>query len=101
MISNQSVLFAIDDKSPVRTVASSSDILCKLRSHGNTDVPSDTGDSSTGDVQSNDVQLISDMLSYLRSRGGMASTKDIVQQFKQNLPIEHTMCFKSMLKQIC
>jgi len=48
----------------------------------------------------NDVDLIKNILSYLNSCGGRASSQQIVEYFKPQLPPNSSLLFKKMLQQL-
>jgi len=48
----------------------------------------------------NDVDLIKNILEYLTACGGKATTQQIVEHFKHQLPPNSTMLFKKMLQQL-
>ena len=91
-----------------KSVLSSADILDRIKSSNVTGrtIESHTDQSIPIDSNSSDsnLDLITDIRNYIEFGArmqGQATTKEIVSQFKHKLPVQQTINFKSMLKQIC
>jgi hypothetical protein len=102
-------LFCMDHKLSNKCVSSSAEILRKLRMRKSIDTHSINQNILEQFVdatieETSDVELITDIKDYIKlgaAVNGQATTKEIVDQFRSNLPPEKTINFKSMLKQIC
>jgi len=53
-----------------------------------------------GNPQINEVRLIKEIRDYLSSNGGQATSQQLVQHFKPQLPPNSSTLFKKMLQEI-
>lgn len=87
-----------EDSAPV----SSSHLLAKMRARNNI-VPEET-DTSAHPPETEHDTLLAEISQFVTSGGmvrGQATTQEILERFKSQLPAENTSVFRALLRRIC